>query len=74
MSYNEYEYNYHDLAEEADYIEEESANIIEGLLDESPEITEAYYDDGTDEPWIHEDDNIGWDKYYHNLTDEISDE
>jgi hypothetical protein len=74
MNINEYEYNYHDLAQEADYIEEESTNIVDGLLDEIPEMTESYYDDGTDEPWMDEDDDVDWTDYYHNLTDEISDE
>lgn len=57
MSLNEYEYDYHDLAEEADYI-----------------VDENYYDDGVDEPWMDEDDDIDWDNYYHNLTDEIIDD
>ena len=60
MNINEYEYNYHEMAQEADYIEEESTS-------------ESYYDDGTDEPWMDEDDDIDWANYYHNLTDEIED-
>ena len=63
MSYEEYEYEYHDVAEDADYIDQDD---------------DVYYDDGIDEPWLGpwegEDDDIsGWDNYYHNLTEEIDD-
>ena len=67
--FNEYEYDYHDIADDADFIEE----INDG--------DEYYYDDGTNEPWCGHDDNgadamddIGWDNYYHNLADEIDDD
>ena len=61
--FNEYEYEYHDIAEDADYIDQND---------------DVYYNDGTDEPWMGLDsdenealDSIGWENYYHNLTDEI---
>lgn len=69
MSYRDYEYDYHDLAEDADYIEE---------VENSDEY---YYDDGTDEPWVGNDENENevldsrsWDNYYHNIADEISED
>jgi hypothetical protein len=52
---DEYEYDYHDLADGAYPVED-------------------YYNDGVDEPWMDEDDDIDWDNYYHNLTDEILDD
>ena len=65
MIRDEYEYEYHDVAEDADYIDNND---------------DAYYDDGTDEPWMGLDeeenetmDDRAWDNYYHNLTDEIED-
>jgi len=73
MRYNEYEYDYHHLAEEADYIEEESTNSIDDLFTSDSEIADSYHDSGTDEPWMDEDDDIDWENYYHNLTDEITD-
>jgi len=63
---NEYEYDYHNLAENSEDIYPED---------------ECYYNDGTDESWmgLDEDENSimdshGWDNYYHNLTDEIIDD
>lgn len=65
MSYDEYQYEYHDVAEDADYIDQDD---------------DIYYDDGSDEPWMGLDsdenesiDDNGWENYYHNLTDEIDD-
>jgi hypothetical protein len=65
MSYDEYEYEYHDLIEDADYIDQDD---------------DIYYDDGSDEPWMGLDedgnesmDDKAWENYYHNLTDEIDD-
>ena len=58
-----YEYEYHDLAKGADYI-----------IEDASETTDNYYNDGVDEPWMNEDDDIEWDNYYHNLTEEIIDE
>lgn len=65
MSYDEYQYEYHDVAEDADYIDQDD---------------DIYYDDGSDEPWMgmNEDDsevsdNADWENYYHNLTEEIDD-
>jgi hypothetical protein len=65
MIRDEYEYEYHDVAEDADYIDNND---------------DVYYDDGTDEPWMGLDeeenetmDDRAWDNYYHNLTDEIED-
>jgi hypothetical protein len=43
MGYHDYEYDYHNLADDADFIEQD----------------EYYYDDGSDEPWMDEDDS-GW--------------
>lgn len=40
MGYHDYEYDYHNLADDADFIEQD----------------EYYYDDGGDEPWMDEDD------------------
>lgn len=69
MSCRDYEYDYHDLVEGADYIEE---------AEDTAE--EYYYNDGNDEPWIGPDeedseviDNTGWENYYHTLADEIED-
>lgn len=68
MSSQNYEYDYHNLAEDADYIEEETSN-------------DCYYNDGNDEPWMGLDqneeevlDHKGWENYYHNIAEEISDE
>lgn len=64
--FNEYEYEYHDLAEDADYIDQND---------------DTYYNSGNDEPWMVLDnsenetmDGTGWDNYYHNLANEIVDE
>jgi hypothetical protein len=65
MSHEQYEYEYHDIAEDADYIDQDD---------------DVYYDDGNDEPWMGLDsdenesiDDNGWENYYHNLTNEIDD-
>lgn len=63
MSHHEYEYEYHDLIDGADYIDQDD---------------DIYYDDGSDEPWmdVDESDHISstaWENYYHNLTEEIDD-
>jgi hypothetical protein len=65
MSHEQYEYEYHDIAEDADYIDQDD---------------DVYYNDGSDEPWMGLDsdenesiDDNGWENYYHNLTDEIDD-
>lgn len=64
MIYDEYEYEYHDIAEDADYIDQDD---------------DVYYDNGVDEPWLDPwDDQDGnditdWENYYHNLTNEIED-
>jgi len=60
MSSEQYEYEYHDVAEDADYIDQEDS---------------VYYNDGSDEPWagLDEEDDEGWDNYYHNIADEIDD-
>lgn len=57
MIYDEYEYEYHDVAEDADYIDQDD---------------DIYYDDGSDEPWL-DSEEIAWDGYYHNITEEIED-
>ncbi len=65
----EYEYDYHNLAEDADYMDED----------------ECYYDDGTDEPWSVEPEDseikdeykdymTQYDSYYHDVIDELEDE
>ena len=56
MGYQDYEYDYHNLADDADFIEQD----------------EYYYDDGSDEPWMDEDDS-GWENSYHNVANEIDD-
>ena len=54
---DDYEYDYHDIVDDVDFIDDE-----------------AYYDDGSDEPWMETDiDDIGWENYYHNLTNELDD-
>lgn len=64
MRDDDYDYDYHNLAENAD-------ELYNG---------EYYYDDGTNEPWAILDDedevtdDTGWDNYYHNITDEIDDD
>jgi hypothetical protein len=57
MSYQNYEYDYHNLADDADFIEQDEY---------------YYYDDGSNEPWMDEDDS-GWENSYHNLANEIDD-
>ena len=59
---DDYEYDYHDIVDDVDFIDDET------------------YDD-TDEPWVGTDadenevmDNIGWENYYHNITDELIDD
>lgn len=65
MKRDEYEYEYHDLIEDTDYIDQDD---------------DIYYNDGGDEPWmgLDEDENENmddkaWENYYHNLTEEIDD-
>lgn len=59
----EYEYDYHHLAEDADYIDDFDTD-------------ECYYDDGTDEPWadtnISEIDNNEneWEDYYNDIAED----
>lgn len=64
---DDYEYDYHDLIEDTDFIDDE-----------------AYYDDGTDEPWMngdvvldeqdqYEDYMNKYDAYYHDIADELDD-
>ena len=70
MRDDDYDYDYHNLAENADELYED----------------ECYYDDGSDEPWIEVDnDETGkqiiedeysdymnkYDAYYHDIADEI---
>jgi len=56
MNTNEYEYEYHDLAEGADYLDETN--------------DECYYDDGSDEPWMAEPDDVeAEDTYTDYMTD-----
>ena len=66
---NEYDYDYHDLAENADFVEDD----------------ECYYDDGTDEPWADDSEIVldekdqyqdylnKYDAYYHDIADELDD-
>ena len=66
---NEYDYDYHDLAENADFVEDD----------------ECYYDDGTDEPWADDSEAVlderdqyqdylnKYDAYYHDIADELDD-
>jgi len=65
MNLNEYEYDYHKLVAESDYIDENyyhDSNNDEPWMDE--EDSEDYEDS----------ENTNWDNYYHNLTNEIDDE
>jgi hypothetical protein len=67
---NDYDYDYHNLAENSDFMDED----------------ECYYDDGTSEPWAENDDGVVFDKqdqyqnhlnkydaYYHDIADELDD-
>jgi hypothetical protein len=63
----DYEYDYHNLADNSDELTSD----------------EDYYyaDDEANEPWMgmDEDENetmndIGWENYYHNIADEIADD
>ena len=66
---NEYDYDYHDLAENADFVEDD----------------ECDYDDGTDEPWADDSEVVldernqyqdylnKYDAYYHDIADELDD-
>lgn len=65
MGCQDYEYDYHNLAEDADFIDQDD---------------QYGYDGNEDEPWmvLDEDeqeqvDYLGWENYYHNLTNEIED-
>lgn len=61
MKFEAYEYEYHDVAQDADYIDQDD---------------EVYYDNGMDEPWMNTeqtDDGREYDAYYHNITEEIDD-
>ena len=64
MRENDYEYDYHNLAEDADFMDED----------------ECYYDDGTDEAWMTESDDpeiedeyqdymTEFQTYYHDIDD-----
>lgn len=68
MRENDYEYNYHNLAENADFMDED----------------ECYYDDGADEAWMVEADDpevedeyqdymSEYNNYYHDIIDELDD-
>lgn len=70
MSYDDYDYDYHNLAEDAYYIEEAETSS-----------DDCYYNDGNDEPWMGLDKNEnealdfkGWENYYHNIANELVDE
>lgn len=63
---SEYEYDYHDLADNCDELADD----------------ECYYKDSAcDEPWMGLDDDgdeamddKAWENYYHNIADEIADD
>ena len=57
MIFDEYEYEYHDVAEDADYIDQDD---------------DCYYNDGIEEQWL-DNEEIKWDGYYHNITEELED-
>jgi hypothetical protein len=62
---NEYEYDYHDLAKNSEYLYEDESYVSDDI-DESFSTKEN-----------NEQDNINnnrWDNYYHNLADEIIDD
>lgn len=59
MSFESYKYEYHDMAQNADYIDQDD---------------DVYYNNGTDEPWMDTEESVGgreYDAYYHDLTEEI---
>lgn len=64
MNMNEYEYEYHHLADSADYIDETNDDY--------------YYDSGNDEPWMVESEDEGqentteFQNYYEDI-DELDD-
>lgn len=59
---NDFEYDYHNIANGADELYED----------------EYYYDDGSDEPWSDMDEAMEnshpWENYYHNLADDIAED
>lgn len=64
MSYDDYNYDYHDLADNADDLYDDYELIDEG--DDSW--------NGTDEDENDIMDDVAWDNYYHNIADELADE
>jgi len=64
MSYDDYNYDYHDLADNADDLYDDYELSNEG--DDSW--------NGTDEDENDIMDDVAWDNYYHNIADELDDE
>lgn len=64
MSYDDYDYDYHDLADNADDLYDDYELSNEG--DDSW--------NGTDEDENDIMDDVAWDNYYHNIADELDDE
>lgn len=63
MRYDDYDYDYHNLAASADDLyEDESYN----------EGDDSW--NGTDEDEEDVMDDIAWDNYYHNIADELTDD
>lgn len=63
MIYEEYEYEYHEMVEDTDYIDQDD---------------DIYYDNGIEEPWIDacdEDENPirSWENYYDDIIEDIDD-
>lgn len=64
MSYNDYNYDYQDLANNADDLYDDYELMNEG--DDSW--------NGVDEDEDDVMDDVAWDNYYHNIADELVDE
>lgn len=64
MSYNDYNYDYQDLADNADDLYDDYELMNEG--DDSW--------NGVDEDENDIMDDVAWDNYYHNIADELDDE
>ena len=64
MSYDDYNYDYHDLADNADDLYDDYELSNEG--DDSW--------NGTDEDENDIMDDVAWDNYYHNIANELDDE
>lgn len=63
MRYDDYDYDYHNLADSADDLYEDE------LYSEGDDSW-----NGTDEDEDDVMDDVAWDNYYHNIADELTDD